>query len=155
MKGGSKIAVQCNRVQLYEQRAAWQKRRLLGACHLWLGAGGAWTLVFGCRLLWFQDCDATKFSSFIRSLKKIFFLTWTIFKVFIESVTILLLFYVLVFWPWGMWDLSFLTRNWTWTCCIRRQNPNHWTTRVVLTCFKSKILALLTFKIMVELLNAV
>ena len=30
---------------------------------------------------------------------------WTIFKVFIEFVTILLLFYVLVFWPQGMWDL--------------------------------------------------
>ena len=27
------------------------------------------------------------------------FLVWTIFKVFIEFVTILLLFYVLVFWP--------------------------------------------------------
>ena len=27
--------------------------------------------------------------------------------VFIEFVTILLLFYVLVFWPGGMWDLSF------------------------------------------------
>ena len=31
-----------------------------------------------------------------------FFLTWTIFKVFIESVTILLLFYVLVFRPCGI-----------------------------------------------------
>ena len=31
---------------------------------------------------------------------------WTIFKVFIESVTRLLLFYVLVFWPLGMWDLN-------------------------------------------------
>ena len=30
---------------------------------------------------------------------KIFSLMWTIFKVFIEFVTILLLFYVLVFWP--------------------------------------------------------
>ena len=30
-------------------------------------------------------------------IKKIFFLMWTIFKVFIETVTILLLFYVLVF----------------------------------------------------------
>ena len=30
---------------------------------------------------------------------------WTIFKLFIEFVTILLLFYVLVFYPWGMWDL--------------------------------------------------
>ena len=30
-------------------------------------------------------------------------------KVFIEFVTMLLLFYVLFFWPQGMWDLSFLT----------------------------------------------
>ena len=30
---------------------------------------------------------------------------WTIFKLFIEFVTILLLFCVLVFYPWGMWDL--------------------------------------------------
>ena len=31
---------------------------------------------------------------------------WTIFKVFIQFVTILLLFYVLVFWPQGMWNHS-------------------------------------------------
>ena len=31
-------------------------------------------------------------------LKIFFFLMWTIFKVFLEFVTILLLFYVLVFW---------------------------------------------------------
>ena len=31
-----------------------------------------------------------------------FFLMWTIFTVFIEFVTTLLLFYVLVFWPQGM-----------------------------------------------------
>ena len=31
---------------------------------------------------------------------------WTIFKVFIEFVTILLLFYILDFWPGGMCDLS-------------------------------------------------
>ena len=35
----------------------------------------------------------------------------TIFKVFTEFVTILLLFYVLVFWPQGMWDLSSPTRD--------------------------------------------
>ena len=34
---------------------------------------------------------------------------WTILKVFIECVTISLLFYVLVFWPQGMWDLNSLT----------------------------------------------
>ena len=31
---------------------------------------------------------------------------WTIFKVFVEFVTALLLFRVLVFWPRGMWGLS-------------------------------------------------
>ena len=49
-----------------------------------------------------------------------FFLMWAIFKVFIEFVTILLLFYVLVFWPRGTWDLSFPTRDQTCTPCIGR-----------------------------------
>ena len=52
-------------------------------------------------------------------------------KVFIEFVTILLLFYVLVFRPRGMWDLSSLTRDRTRTPCIGRQSLNHWTTREV------------------------
>ena len=30
---------------------------------------------------------------------------WTIFKVFIESVPVLILFYVLLFWPCDMWYL--------------------------------------------------
>ena len=33
------------------------------------------------------------------------------FKVFIEFVIVLLLFHILVFWPLGMWVLSFLTRD--------------------------------------------
>ena len=36
---------------------------------------------------------------------------WTIFKVFIELVTIVLLFYGLGFWLRGMWDLSSPTRD--------------------------------------------
>ena len=52
-------------------------------------------------------------------------------KVFIEFVTISLLFYVLVFWPQGMWDLSSLTRDQTCTPCIGRQSLNHWTAREV------------------------
>ena len=36
---------------------------------------------------------------------------WTIFKVFIEFVTLLLLFYIFVFWPGGMWDLSSPSRD--------------------------------------------
>ena len=31
---------------------------------------------------------------------------WTVFKVFIKFVTILLLFYVLGFWSRGMWNLA-------------------------------------------------
>ena len=65
---------------------------------------------------------------FFNFFKKIF-LMWTILKVFIEFVTILLLFYVLVVWLCSMWDLSSLTRDWTCTPCIGMQSPNHWTTR--------------------------
>ena len=39
-----------------------------------------------------------------------FFLMWAIIKVFIQFVTILLLFYILDFWPGGIWGLSFPTK---------------------------------------------
>ena len=45
---------------------------------------------------------------------------WTIFKVFIELITTLFLFYVLVFWPQGMWDLNSPTRDRTHTPYIGR-----------------------------------
>ena len=61
------------------------------------------------------------------------FLMWTIFKVFIEFVTILLLFYVFGFWPQGTWDLISLIRDRTPAPCIGRQSLNHWTTREVPT----------------------
>ena len=54
-----------------------------------------------------------------------------VFSVFIEFVTILLLFYVLIFGPRGMWDLSSWTRDRTRTPCIGRQSLNHWTAREV------------------------
>ena len=56
-------------------------------------------------------------------------LTWIIFKVFLEFVTIFFLYYVLVFWPQGMWDLSSPTSDWTHIPCIGRQNLNHRTAR--------------------------
>ena len=56
---------------------------------------------------------------------------WTIKKNFVEFVTVLLLFYVLVFWLWGMLDLNSLTRDWTGTPCIGRQSFNRWITREV------------------------
>ena len=43
--------------------------------------------------------------------------------------------YVLVFWPWGMWDLSYPSRDWTHTPCIRSQNSNYWTVRKVPTIY--------------------
>ena len=62
---------------------------------------------------------------------KDFFLRCTNLKVFIDFVTILLLFYVLVFWPRGMWDLSSPTRHRTQAPYVRRQSLNHGTTREV------------------------
>ena len=56
---------------------------------------------------------------------------WITLKVFSEFVTILLLFYVLVFWLRGMWDPSSLTRDGTHTPCLGRRSPNHWIAREV------------------------
>ena len=50
----------------------------------------------------------------------LFFLMWTILKIFIQFVTILFLFCVLFFWPRGTWDLTSLTKNRTHTPCIGR-----------------------------------
>ena len=44
---------------------------------------------------------------------------------------LLLLFYVLIFCPQGMWDLSSLTRDWTWTTYSERWSLHHWATREV------------------------
>ena len=71
--------------------------------------------------------------------KDFFFLMWTIFKVFIEFATMLLLFYILVLWLWGMWDLSSPTRDRTRTPCIGRRSLNHWTAREVPKCGNLKI----------------
>ena len=53
-------------------------------------------------LLLIHTATAYFFQTFSPSL--FFFLMWTTFKVFTEFVTVVLLFYVLVFWPPGMWD---------------------------------------------------
>ena len=36
---------------------------------------------------------------------------WTVFKAFLEFVTVLLLFHVLLFWLRGLWDLSLFMRD--------------------------------------------
>ena len=79
-----------------------------------------------------SDFSAKKaFLFFIYNFFLRIFLMWIIFKSFIEWVTILLLFYVLVFWPRGVWNLSSRTRDGTHTSWIERQSLNHWTTREV------------------------
>ena len=59
---------------------------------------------------------------------RFFFLMWTTFKVFIEFVAAwLLVFYVLAFWPRGMWDLSSPTKDQKHICRVGRQSANLWT----------------------------
>ena len=74
------------------------------------------------------DTEENEVNVIILFFKIFLFLMWTIFKVLTEFVTTMLLFLVLVFWLWGMWDLSFLTRDWTHTPCTGRQSLNHGTT---------------------------
>ena len=62
-----------------------------------------------------------------------FFFMWTIFKVVIELVIELFLFYVLVFWPRGMCNLSSPARAEIHTFCVRRQSLNNWIAREVQT----------------------
>ena len=51
--------------------------------------------------------------------------------VFIEFITILLLFYVSVFWPRGTWDPSSPTRNQAPTPATGRWSLNHWAIKEV------------------------
>ena len=63
---------------------------------------------------------------------KIFF--WCgLFKSLLNLLQCCFCFIALVFWPRGMWDLSFLTRDWTCTPCSGRWSLNHWTIREVLS----------------------
>ena len=61
----------------------------------------------------------------------LFFYNVDHFKVFIEFVITWLLFYVLVFWPQGMWEFSCPTRDWTCTPCTGRRSLSHWIAREV------------------------
>ena len=72
----------------------------------------------------------------------------TFFFLSLEFVIILLLFYVLVFWAPGMWDLSSLIRDWNHIPWAERRSLNHWTTREVLWTmdFKNHIACHNSFK---------
>ena len=65
--------------------------------------------------------------------KKSFFLMWTIFKVFIEFITILLLSYVLVFLATRHVWSQLPDQDWNLTSCIGKWSINPWITREVPT----------------------
>ena len=50
---------------------------------------------------------------------------WTIFELFIKFLTSLFLFYVLCFWPGGVWDLRSPTRDQNRDPCTGR-SLNYW-----------------------------
>ena len=54
---------------------------------------------------------------------------WTISKVFIEFVMILLLFHVLVLWTQGMWHVSSLTGTEPTLPAVEARRLNRWTIR--------------------------
>ena len=61
-----------------------------------------------------------------------FFKMWTIFfKSLLNLLQYCFCFYVLVFWPQGMWDFSSPTRDRTCTPRVGRQSFNHWTAREI------------------------
>ena len=73
--------------------------------------GGAWwAAIYGVALSWTRLKRLNSSSSNHTLFLFLFFLMWTIFKVLIEFVTMLFLFFVLVCWLQGMWHFSSLTR---------------------------------------------
>lgn len=54
---------------------------------------------------------------------------WAVFKVFIESVMVLLLFYASVCWPQSIRSLGSPTRDGTHTSCVGRGSLNPWANR--------------------------
>ena len=62
-----------------------------------------------------------------------FFIFWC--RPFLKSLLNLLQYcFCFMFWFFGlqgMWNLRSLIRDWTWTPCIGRWTPNHWTSREI------------------------
>ena len=68
--------------------------------------GGAWwAAIYGVAQSWRRLKRLSSSSSSMNSIFS-FLLMWTTNEVFIEFFTTLLPFYILVFWPQGMWGLS-------------------------------------------------
>ena len=66
------------------------------------------------------------------SFKRSFSMSTIFEKSLFEFVIVLVLFYFLMFWLWGIWDLSSMIGDQACTPCIGRWSLNDWTTREVL-----------------------
>lgn len=62
-------------------------------------------------------------------LKNFFCCCGPFLKSLLNFITMLLLFYVLCFWPWGIWDCNSPTRDWICSPWIGTQSLNHRTNR--------------------------
>ena len=82
-------------------------------------------------------CPPVLWEHFFHYTKPFFFEIFFWWVQFLKSllsllqIASILCFVLFCFWPWGMWDLSSPTKDWTCTPCFGRQSPNHWTTREV------------------------
>ena len=110
-------------LEVQRWRQLGEKHRCAFHCFLMISVD---LLIRGELGLAFQSLDSTLDSPLYFS-PFFFFLIWTIKKIFIEFVTILLLFHVLTFGPQGMWDLHSLTGDGIGTCCRAGWSLNHWT----------------------------
>ena len=109
----------------YSVTSFWTARFLLNNLLIVLLASADMSKVAFFLLIFYKDC---RFG--------------TIYKVFIEFVTTLLLFCVLVFWHQGMWGSKIPDQKLNCTPYIGRQSLDHWTTKEVLSLAAFKILSL-------------
>ena len=63
--------------------------------------------------------ELTEEISILHFQRNISLLSFFFFKEFLTFIIILLLFYILVFWPQGMWELSSLNRGWSVTPALK------------------------------------
>ena len=79
------------------------------------------------------DLEAYVTSKFRRTGASFFFLKMFLMWIFLKTLLNLLqycfCFMFLIFWPWGMWDFSSPTRDWTSTTYVGGHSLNHWTAR--------------------------
>ena len=81
-------------------------------------------------LSWFFFFFSFNIFFYVDHLKSLYWICTILLLIFIFCF-----FFFFNFWLQNMWDLSFLTRDWTCTLCIGKWSLNHWTTREVPLCW--------------------